>query len=120
MLQASGSSSSLRSADTLKSLHRAHQYILYLLLSYRVRRDLQLVETLQASSVALPADHTQFKVPGGKTKVEEAVKTLGGVVKLYDTMLQSIGQIRAQSLVEERDEVRVGVEGAESYFHASR
>lgn len=70
--------------------------------------------------MALPSDHTTFKIPGGKTKVEEAVKTLGGVVKLYDAILQSIGQIRAQSLVEERDEVRLGAEGAEGYFHASR
>lgn len=81
---------------------------------------MQLVDTLLSSSAALPSDHTQFKIPGGKTKVEEAVKTLGGIVKLYDTVLQSLGQVRELGIVQDKDEVRVGVEGAESYFHALR
>ena len=93
---------------------------MHLLLTHRIRRDLQLVDTLQTSSSALPADPTKFKVPGGKTKLEEAVKTLGGIVKLYDTVLQSLGQIRDLGIVQDKDEVRVGVGGAEAYFHAIR
>jgi signal recognition particle subunit SRP68 len=42
------------------------------------------------------------------------------VIKLYDTVLQSIGQVRGLAIVEERDGVRSGVEGLEAYFHASR
>lgn len=68
----------------------------------------------------MPADPTKFKVPGGKTKLEEAVKTLGGIVKLYDTVLQSLRQVRDLAIVQDKDEVRMGVEGAETYFHATR
>ena len=42
------------------------------------------------------------------------------MIKLYDAVLQSLGQIRGLSAVEEKDGVRVGVEGSEGYFHASR
>lgn len=48
------------------------------------------------------------------------MKTLGGIIKLYDTVLQSLGQIRDLGIVQDKDEVRMGVEGAESYFHATR
>jgi signal recognition particle subunit SRP68 len=52
--------------------------------------------------------------------VEEAVKGLAGVVKLYDAVLQSMGQLRGLAIVEEREGVRVGAEGAEAFFHATR
>lgn len=118
--QASSSSTSLRSNATSQSLSVAHQYILHLLLSHRIRRDLLLVDTLSTSSIALPADVSQFKIPGGKVRVEEAVKSLAAIIKLYDTVLQSIGQVRSLAIVEEKDGVRVGVEGLEAYFHATR
>ena len=66
------------------------------------------------------SDSTTFKVLGGKAKVEEAVKSLGGIVKLYDTVLQSMGQLRGLAAVEEKEGVRLGAEGVEAYFHATR
>lgn len=110
----------MRSTRTSQSLSLAHQYIVYLLLSNRIKRDLLLVETLYSSSTALPSDPTNFKVPGGKVKVEESVKILAAVIKLYDTVLQSMNQLRSLAIVEEKDEVRAGAEGVEAYFHASR
>lgn len=118
--QASASATSLRSTSTSKSLTTAHQYIVYLLLSHRIRRDLLLIDTLKSASIALPEDVAQFKVPGGKVRLEEAVKTLAAVVKLYDTVLQSLGQLRDLAIVEEKDGVRAGVEGLEAYFHATK
>jgi signal recognition particle subunit SRP68 len=53
-------------------------------------------------------------------KLEEAVKGLAGIIKLYDTVLQSISQLRSLAVVEEKDGVRLGAEGAEAYFHATR
>ncbi|OWZ49567.1 signal recognition particle subunit SRP68 [Cryptococcus neoformans c45] len=116
--EASGASSSLRSTRTAQSLALAHQYIIYLLLTHRIRRDLALVETLSSSPV--PKDPTQFKVQGGKAKLEEVIKTLGAIVKLYGTMLQSLKQAAELSVVQEKEGVRSGVEGLEAYFHAIR
>ena len=118
--EASGSSNSLRSTRTSESLSFAHQYIVFLLLSNRVKRDLLLVDALQSSSKAVPSDPTVFKVPGGKVKVEEAVKNLAAVIKLYDTVLQSMSQLRNLAIVEERDGVRASAQGVDAFFHASR
>lgn len=70
--------------------------------------------------MALPADATVFRISGGKVKLEEAVKSLAAVIKLYDTVLQSMGQLRNLAIVEEKDGVRAMAEGLEAYFHASR
>jgi signal recognition particle subunit SRP68 len=112
-------SASLRSTRTAQSLSLAHQYIVYLLLSHRIRRDLLLVDSL-AASATLPADPTLFKLPGSRVKVEEAVKNLAAVVKLYDTVLQSLNQVRSLAIVEEKEGVRRSAEGVEAYFHATK
>ena len=77
------------------------------------------METLQNSSI-LPSDLATFKVPGGRVKVEEAVKNLAAIIKLYDTILQSMGQVRSLAIVEEKDGVRIMAEGLEAYFHSKR
>lgn len=110
----------MQSTRTVQSLSLTHQYIVYLLLSHRIRRDLLLVNTLQTSTLSLPQDVTRFAVPGGRAKVEDAVKTLAAVIKLYDTVLQSLGQTRNLPIVEEKDGVRTAVEGLEAYYHATR
>lgn len=117
-----GPSASLRSTETAKSLSLAHQYIVYVLLSHRIQRDLLLVDSLRAGSAgsALPSDATVFKVPGGRAKVEEAVKSLAAFIKLYDTVLQSLSQVRSLAIVEEKDGVRRAAESAEAFYHATR
>lgn len=117
--EASGSSASLRSNRTTQSLSLAHQYIIFHLLSNRIRRDLLLVENLAPSS-ALPADVSVLKLPGSRVKVEEAVKGLAATVKLYDTVLQSLNQLRSLAIVEEKEGVRRAAEGVEAYFHGTR
>ncbi|WVQ74049.1 hypothetical protein IAR50_003631 [Cryptococcus sp. DSM 104548] len=116
--ETNGSTNALRSARTGQSLALAHQYIIYLLLANRIRRDLALVESLATSSVS--QDPAQFKVAGGKAKLEEAVKTLSAMVKLYGTASQSLKQAAELSIVQEKEDVRNGVEGLEAYFHAIR
>ncbi len=78
------------------------------------------MDTLTSSTTSLPAAATSFKVPGGRAKVEEAVKSLGGIIKLHDTVLQSMGQLRSLAVVEEKEGVRLAAEGAEAYYHATR
>ncbi|KAK8844612.1 hypothetical protein IAR55_006459 [Kwoniella newhampshirensis] len=118
--ESSGSSTSLRSARTAQALSLAHQYIIYLLLTHRIQRDLALVETLSSSCPSLPSDPTTFKIAGGKARVEEVIKTLGGVIKLFDTVLQSLRQASGLSVVQEKEGVRGGVEGLEAYYHATK
>lgn len=112
--------STLRSTRTTQSLSFAHQYIVFLLLTHRIRRDLLLVDTLSSAPSSLPADPTVFKVPGGRAKLEEAVKSLAAVIKLYDTVLQSLSQARSLAIVEEKDGVRRAAEADEAYFSATR
>lgn len=78
------------------------------------------METMASSSTALPTDPATFKIPGGRIKTEEAVKSLAAIVKLYDTVLQSMGQLRSLAVVEEKEGVRLANEGLEAYFHATR
>jgi signal recognition particle subunit SRP68 len=85
-------------------------------LSNRVKRDLLLVGS---SSNAIAAS-SAIPPPGGKSKLEQAIKDLTVIIKLYDTVLQSLGQMRGLALVEEKEEVKRGVEGLEAYFRASR
>lgn len=113
-------SASLRSTRTAESLSLAHQYIVFLLLSNRIRRDLLLVDSLSASQPSLSADLTVFTIPGGRAKVEEAIKSLAAIVKLYDTVLQSLNQLRNLAIVEEKDGVRRAAEGVSSYFNATK
>ncbi|KAL7422851.1 signal recognition particle subunit srp68 [Cryptotrichosporon argae] len=109
---------SLRSAKTTAALGLAHQYITYLLLAHRVRRDLALVDSVALD--ALPADPTDFKIPGGRARVEAAVKSLQAVIKVYDTVLQSLAQARALPAVEDKESVRRGAEDLEAHFYATR
>ncbi|WVO13525.1 hypothetical protein L204_101146 [Cryptococcus depauperatus] len=113
---ATGAKSSLKSAKTAQSLSFTHQYIVYLFLSHRIRRDLSLLSSLSTSS--LPSDPAHFKVQGGRSKLEEAIKTLGAMVKIYDTIIQSLRQAAELSIVQEREGVQNGVEGLECYFNA--
>ncbi|WWC66940.1 uncharacterized protein I206_100847 [Kwoniella pini CBS 10737] len=117
--EASGSSTSLRSTQITSSLNLAHAYIVHLLLSHRIKRDLSLIDTLQSNfSSFLPANVGDTKIKGGKTRVEEVVKGLGGIIKLLDTVLQSLRGISDLSIVQEKEGVRIGVEGLENYYHA--
>ncbi|KAK4688255.1 signal recognition particle subunit SRP68, partial [Tremellales sp. Uapishka_1] len=117
--EASGSATSLQSTRTSQSLSLFHQYTIHLLLTHRIRRDLLLVETLASSSTSLPSDPTIFTILG-RSKTEDAVKSLAATIKLYDAVLQSMGQLRGLAIVEEKEGVRRGAEGLEAYFQATR
>lgn len=111
---AAGQSTAAAAAQT------AHQYISFELLAHRIRRDLLLVDSLLGTTNALPSDPTAMRIPGGRARVEEGVKALAGVVKLYDTVLQSMRQIRALPLVEEAEGARRAAEAVEAYYAATK
>ncbi|KAJ6626981.1 hypothetical protein B0H10DRAFT_1997510 [Mycena sp. CBHHK59/15] len=110
--QLSGSSSAA-SAGGARDIHFVHAYIVYQLLSRRIQRDLQLVSALLSSQPASQARP--------KAKVEEVDSRLfPAVVKLLDTVLQSLDQMRALSVVDDSPDLASAVEARLSFTKARR
>ncbi|KAJ9094855.1 hypothetical protein QFC19_007784 [Naganishia cerealis] len=125
-----------------------HQYILFLLLTYRIRRDLLFIDSMetptdksilkaisvqsikkkaQTSKVASSATskkkstanhYAKRDISISRSKREEALKALQAVTKLYDSIVQSVEQISGLTIVEERENVWRGVNGFEAYVKA--
>lgn len=101
---------SARFESATKPLGVAHSYIILQLLSLRVSRDEALLSSTLAKLKHREAKAAQTKrakqSPGAANEVTEAicrrrVKTYPVLVKLLDTMLQSLEQIRELDIVEE-------------------
>ncbi|KAF8871549.1 hypothetical protein CPB85DRAFT_1569212 [Mucidula mucida] len=80
-----------------------HAYIVYQLLSRRIQRDLRLMQAL------LPT-----------TKGATDGRVYPAVVKLLDTVMQSLTQMRALSIVDDNSDLASGVDARISYTKASR
>lgn len=96
-----------------------HAYIVYQLLSRRIQRDLLLISTLLSSS---PGPRSTTK-PATGAKVKEAgvdVRLYPAVVKLLETILQSLGQMRNLSIVDESPDLAAAVEARLSFTKARR
>lgn len=51
---------------------------------------------------------------------EEALRVLQAIVKLYDAVLQGVTSLQEMTLIQERDEIRNGVEVVGDYVKAQR
>ncbi|KAJ7139488.1 hypothetical protein C8R44DRAFT_764609 [Mycena epipterygia] len=110
--QLSGSSSSSTPGGA-RDTHFVHAYIVYQLLSRRIQRDLLLVSALLTSGG--PQVRTQ------KTNPEQIDGRLfPAVVKLLDTVLQSLNQMRALSVVDDSPDLASAVEARLSFTKARR
>lgn len=87
-------------------------YVTYQLLARRTQRDLLLVDTLLATPA--PAHGKQ----GESTNVDQRVAP--AVVKLFDTILQSLNQMRSLSVVDESADLTAGIEARLSFSKARR
>jgi signal recognition particle subunit SRP68 len=88
-----------------------HAYILYQLLSRRVERDLLLAAALVSSQPS--------SVKAGKAGAVDA-RLYPAVVKLLDTILQSLDQMRALPLVDENPDLAAAVDVRVAYTKARR
>jgi signal recognition particle subunit SRP68 len=117
-VQASGSASAPVVAGT-RDLQFVHAYILYQLLSRRLERDQLLAAAL------LSSQPTEAK-PGLKPTTTPTAKTpvdarlYPAVVKLLDSTLQSLEQLRALSIVDESPELAGALEARVAYTKARR
>ncbi|KAG6915991.1 hypothetical protein DXG01_008971 [Tephrocybe rancida] len=104
--QLNGSTSSGPSGA--RDVHFVHSYIIYQLLSRRIQRDL-LVSALLSSSTHGPTARGQVDS-----------RLYPAVVKLLDTVLQSLDQMRTLSIVDDSPDLAAGVEGRTSFTKARR
>ncbi|KAJ6498004.1 hypothetical protein C8R47DRAFT_1184237 [Mycena vitilis] len=112
--QLSGSSSTAAPGGT-RDIHFVHAYIVYQLLSRRIQRDLLLVTALLSSESGPQARGAQ------KANSEQVDGRLfPAVVKLLDTVLQSLNQMRALSVVDDSPDLASAVEARLSFTKARR
>ncbi|KAG6854069.1 hypothetical protein C0991_010816 [Blastosporella zonata] len=102
-----------------RDIHFVHAYIVYQLLSRRIQRDLLLVSALLTTSKA--AGPAVPKKAGQNSKVEQVDSRLyPAVVKLLDTVLQSLDQMRTLSIVDDSPDLASAVEARTSFTKARR
>jgi len=105
-------SSSSASPAGGRDIHFVYAYIVYQLLRYRIQRDLLLVSAL------LNTQPTTKPAPG-KAEVVDA-RLYPAVVKLYDTVLQSLNQMRTLSVVDDNPDLASAVDARVSFTKARR
>ncbi|KAG6820234.1 hypothetical protein H0H93_003597 [Arthromyces matolae] len=118
--QISGSTSSgaaLGSGE--RDIHFVHAYIVYQLLSRRIQRDLLLVSALlTTSSTSGPTKRHQT---GKNAKADQVDSRLyPAVVKILDTVLQSLDQMRTLSIVDDSPDLASAVDARISFTKARR
>ncbi|KAF8168357.1 hypothetical protein B0H34DRAFT_685178 [Crassisporium funariophilum] len=112
-------SANVASSSGGRDIHFVHVYILYQLLSHRIQRDLLLMTTLLASD------------SGDKAKAQGPKKTIASkapvdsrlypaVVKLLDTVLQSLAQMRTLSIVDDNPDLASAIEARIAVSNARR
>lgn len=108
--QNSGSSST--SAAGTRDIHFVHAYIVYQLLSRRIQRDLLLVSAL------LSSHRPQASAKPKKEHVD--ARLYPAVVKLLDTVIQGLAQMRSLSIVDESPDLASAVEARLTFTKARR
>ena len=106
-----GGSSSVGGRD----IHFVHAYIVYRLLSHRIQRDLLL------TSVLLAPQNNFKDMPKYATKVEQVDDRLyPAVVKLLETVVQSLDHMHTLSIVGESPDLASAVEARLTFTRARR
>ena len=100
-------------AGGTRDIQFVHGYIVYQLLSRRIQRDLVLVSTLLSS-------HTPRTQGAPKTKEQVDARLYPAVVKLLETVVQSLTQMRNLSIVDESPDLAAAIEARVTYTRARR
>ncbi|KAF8624823.1 hypothetical protein AX15_005710 [Amanita polypyramis BW_CC] len=104
-------------------LHFVHAYIVYQLLAKRIERDLLLVSAILASQPGSRPRMTRgSKLPVAKALKPEQVdsRLYPAVVKVLDTVLQSLNQMRNLSIVDDNPDLAAAVDARVSFTRARR
>jgi signal recognition particle subunit SRP68 len=119
----SGTNSGASAAGT-RDMHFVHAYIVYQLLSRRTQRDLLLISALlssQDSASTRPILRTKKSPSVTNPRTEQVDGRLyPALVKLLDTVLQSLNQMRTLSIVDESPDLASAVEARLSFSKGRR
>lgn len=101
-----------------RDIHFVHAYVVYQLLSRRIQRDLLLVSALLSTSKA----HTVKEIVSSSKRKQEPLdsRLYPAVVKLLDTIIQSLNQMRILSIVDDNPDLVSAVEARMSFTKARR
>src|SRR4051794_11558608 len=105
-------------------MHFVHAYVTYQLLSRRIQRDLLLVSALLSSEPPrTPGPQPKIKAAKANAKSRARAKAVSqpqipqidgrlypAVVKLLDTILQSFGQMRTLSIVDDSPDIASAID----------
>ncbi|KAF8665085.1 hypothetical protein AX16_000553 [Volvariella volvacea WC 439] len=117
---AAGLGPSIQAADG-RDFHFVHAYITYQLLSRRIQRDLLLLSALLASSQKGDSSkQNQAKRVESEKPEQVDGRLYPAVVKLLDTVLQSLEQMRTLSIVEDSPDLATAVDARITYTKARR
>lgn len=108
-----------------RDIQFVHAYIVYQLLSRRIQRDLLLVSALLASQqnagIGLRTLQKSITPTKSSLKPEQVDGRLyPAVVKLLDTVLQSLGQMRTLNIVDDSPDLASAVEMRIAFTKARR
>lgn len=108
-----------------RDIHFVYAYATYRLLSRRIERDLLLVDSLLSPSPVTPPRLSPKPAKLGAAKGKEREPAADprinpGLVKLYDTILQSLEQMRNLSIVDESIDLVPSVESRLTFSRAKR
>lgn len=106
-------STALSAAGGTRDIQFVHGYIVYQLLSRRIQRDLVLVSTLLGS-------HAPRTQGAPKTMEQVDARLYPAVVKLLETVVQSLRQMRNLSIVDESPDLAAAIEARATYTRARR
>lgn len=101
-------------ASGSRDIHFVHAYIVYQLLSRRIQRDLLLASVLLVSQGNLKGSSSFVK------HKQVDMRLYPAVVKLLDTVVQSLDQMRTLSIVDDNPDLAHAVEARLTFTKARR
>ena len=104
-----------------RDLQFVHAFIVYQLLSRRIQRDLLLISTLLHQSQT--STHRAGESGPSKPKINKPqvdARLFPAVVKLLDTVIQSLTQMRTLSIVDDSPDLATAVDARISFSKARR
>ncbi|KAJ3723996.1 hypothetical protein C8R42DRAFT_695509 [Lentinula raphanica] len=105
-----------------RDMHFVHTYIVYQLLSKRIQRDLLLAETLIGESNAAGAAGLKRNVSSSNTSItiNADPRLYPAIVKLLDSVLQSLSQLRTLSIVDDNPDLSAAVDARIAFSKTKR
>ncbi|GJE94179.1 signal recognition particle subunit SRP68 [Phanerochaete sordida] len=104
-----------------RDLQFVHAFIVYQLLARRIQRDLLLISTLLHQSQ--PSSHRPGEAStsrAGTSKQQVDARLFPAVVKLLDTVIQSLTQMRTLAIVDDSPDLAASVDARISFSKARR